>query len=363
VVTAPIFTAKTSFTPNHKPKSPSTGVVTKIENLPKAPSEVGSPNKALSPRPTLQPTTITSQLRDGQHKSAFSVVIPPSPIPALMNARAHGAILPRGRKSTHARTSSDEETPSTGHSESPEPKGLSFKYYPVDALEERARRGAYPAVRAIHRDDVKIAIPPLPIRSAPRERDSHPLSKKRYLRGIVLDKLSKVPGPSVGIDFEGIDSLTLFASNFEFVSSYVLRKGVEPVDEQFRYGCDCGLVCGTTSCSCLSLERDSTDTIVPYNRLPDGTSVLARDFLKRTAMIFECSSLCGCDKTCWNRVVERGRTVQLEIFHTGNRGLGRDFPSPPPPQNLCLKAGTDLTHHDLLFRSQIARYYSSRAVH
>jgi len=50
--------------------------------------------------------------------------------------------------------------------------------------------------------------------------------------------------------------------------------------------------------------------------------VLRPDFMKRRSLIIECSSLCACGSRCWNRVVQRGRTVRLEIFQTANRGMG-----------------------------------------
>jgi [histone H3]-lysine9 N-trimethyltransferase SUV39H len=298
-------------------QSPFLRVVSQSESHSSAPYKKGSQDQTPPP----PAPNSESQRFPG---SAFSVVIPPSPITKLINDRTCQTTISKSRKHIHPRTSSDEQTPSTEQSESPEPTGLSLKYYPVDALRERAQRGAYLAAREVNRENVKLVIPELVMhRPTPKDRESRPLSKRRYLQETIREKLSKIPGPSVGIAFEGIDSLTSLASNFEFVSSYVLRKGVEPVDVNFRSGCDCGPVCGTTSCFCLSLEKDSTDTIVPYHKLADGTSVLARDFLKRTAMIFECSSLCSCDQDCWNRVVERGRTVRLEIFHTGNRGFGK----------------------------------------
>lgn len=126
--------------------------------------------------------------------------------------------------------------------------------------------------------------------------------------------------------------LTGFAANFEFVNAYKIRKGVSPVPESFNGGCDCGPGCDPRQCTCLSEEEHSDDKIVPYRAAADvpGLMVLAPDFMKRTSMIYECSSRCGCRGECWNSVVQKGRTVRLEIFHTGNRGFGMP-PSPPPP--------------------------------
>lgn len=135
-------------------------------------------------------------------------------------------------------------------------------------------------------------------------------------------------GPSVtlaGEDDERVLEL-FFARDFEFINAYKLHKGVTKVDESFNAGCDCGEVCNPERCSCLSQEEDSDDLILPYQRAKDAPDllVLRPDFLERTAMIFECTPLCGCGEKCWNRVVQHGRSVRLEIFHTGNRGFGID---------------------------------------
>lgn len=124
--------------------------------------------------------------------------------------------------------------------------------------------------------------------------------------------------------------LTGFAANFEFVNAYKIRKGVSPVPESFNGGCDCGPGCDPRQCTCLSEEEHSDDKIVPYRAATDvpGLMVLAPDFMKRTSMIYECSSRCGCRGECWNSVVLKGRTVRLEIFHTGNRGFGLRSPDP-----------------------------------
>jgi histone-lysine N-methyltransferase SUV39H len=97
---------------------------------------------------------------------------------------------------------------------------------------------------------------------------------------------------------------------------------VERVDPSFHAGCECGEICDSTKCSCLSQEESSDDRIVAYKKGRNNTTVLRSDFMKRRAMIYECSSLCSCELDCWNRVVQHGRTVRLEIFDTGDRGFG-----------------------------------------
>ena len=209
--------------------------------------------------------------------------------------------------------------------------GLSEKHYPTDAYEKRAQKGAYPA-RKIKKDynnrsNVPLEIGhtgPSPILTARPHTTVHQQLVKSFLR-----KLSKIQGPPVTLARGDERMLTGFAANFEFVNAYKIRKGVQPVPESFNGGCDCGPGCDPRRCTCLSEEEHSDDKIVPYRAATDkpGLMVLTPDFMKRTSMIYECSSRCGCRRKCWNSVVQKGRTVRLEIFHTGNRGFGM---SPPP---------------------------------
>jgi histone-lysine N-methyltransferase SUV39H len=216
-------------------------------------------------------------------------------------------------------SSSSEYNRSRETSASFQPTGLSSKYYPVNAHETRAKRGVYPRAKRVDRKDISVIVPNMgPISSSRRP----PLSRRHHLLESVEAKLSSIKGPPVTLAFGDHNKASL-ASNFEFLSSYKLAKGVRPVDDSFNAGCDCGPICNPQKCTCLSQEEDSDSLMIPYRRLQDGLLVLSGDFLKKTSMIYECSSHCSCDKNCWNRVVQHGRVIRLEIFHTGNRGFGK----------------------------------------
>ncbi|KAI8057329.1 hypothetical protein BDF22DRAFT_670863 [Syncephalis plumigaleata] len=83
--------------------------------------------------------------------------------------------------------------------------------------------------------------------------------------------------------------------------------------EQFGFGVMIGR-CSTaedSKCGCLR----SSDGKFGYNsngrlRIDQGSA------------IYECSSKCGCSIQCTNRVVQRGRTVELQLFKTKDRGWG-----------------------------------------
>lgn len=201
--------------------------------------------------------------------------------------------------------------------------GLSETYYPTDRYERRAYKGAYPRAKdKVDRRAVSLGIgrPTTPILT---ERPSMHIRQQLY-RSFVR-KLSKIQGPPVTLaPGDGDHLLTGIAANFEFVNEYKLRKGVEPVGEGFNAGCGCKSVCDPTQCMCLSEAEDTDEKLLPYQAAPDDPSmlVLSPEFRERTSMIYECSARCGCKGKCWNNVVQRGRTVRFEIFHTGNRGFG-----------------------------------------
>ncbi|KAL4894034.1 hypothetical protein BDV59DRAFT_201344 [Aspergillus ambiguus] len=212
---------------------------------------------------------------------------------------------------------------------------LSETHFPTDAFDIRALRGAYPAAKTVDRSQVPFAIgragPILTKRPAVNDQ----------LRKTLQRKLSKLQGPPVTFASTDERALQRFAANFEFVNGYKLRNGVKPESAEFDGGCSCGPICDPDRCLCLDSDVDSDDEdrydstapapkIVPYQRAPDSDDlvVLTPDFLKRTARIPECGAHCACDHHCWNRVVQRGRTVRLEIFDTLTRGFGLRSPDP-----------------------------------
>lgn len=225
--------------------------------------------------------------------------------------------------------------------------GLSEKYYPTDAHEKRALKGAYPPVKRGNTTTTTNMATTTTRRHAPleigqpnripilTERPTAHLNHQLYES--FMRKLSKIQGPPVTLAPGAERMLTDFAANIEFVNAYKLRKGVSPVSDAFNAGCGCIGVCDPARCSCLSKEEESEDNLVPYQGAPDDPRflVLTPDFLRRTAMIYECSARCECRGRCWNNVVQKGRTVRLEIFHTGNRGFGT-HPPPQPRPNLFL---------------------------
>ncbi|KAL2221183.1 histone-lysine n-methyltransferase, suv9 [Thermoascus aurantiacus ATCC 26904] len=259
---------------------------------------------------------------------AFSVVIPASPALSDRDSgspqgkKQRRSLLPdpqpqfNGKKLDGAKLSKI----SPGSNRTTELTGLSTTFYPTNAHEIRASRGAYPKARQVNREDVSLNFDK-PGSHLTKKRRKSSVSVHRLLPEILQNKLATIKGPPVTIVLGPDSNRAPFASNFEFINTYKIQCGVQKVDESFNSGCACGRICDPRKCTCLSQEVDSDDRIIPYQRLSDGLLVLTPDFLKRTSMIYECTSLCSCSQDCWNRVVQRGRTVRLEIFFTGDRGF------------------------------------------
>jgi [histone H3]-lysine9 N-trimethyltransferase SUV39H len=131
--------------------------------------------------------------------------------------------------------------------------------------------------------------------------------------------------------------------DFRFINHVVLGDGVERAGDSFRSGCSCkhDRNCQYTVCLCLAdLDDDDDDE---YEG-PDASYMDLDEFKARKAYayhahgtkaellrtkyhnskkpIYECHQGCACSFECPNRVVERGRTVPLQIFRTKDRGWG-----------------------------------------
>lgn len=257
-----------------------------------------SPSTApLHKQPRLHPSTPSPDPGSGSQENQFTVVIP-SPSRQLKREIA-GAQWAR----------------------SDAPTGLSQEYYPTDAYEKRALKGAYPKARTVNRANIPFHIgSPGPfLTSRPKVELQLQVSFQR--------KLSAIKGPPVTLAATDPKLLSQF-ENFEFINSHKLRKGVQPAPEEFHGGCSCAAFCDPSRCTCLETEEgDVKQTIIPYERAKDDSRlmVLTPQFLKMKVMISECGSRCDCTEACWNRVVQGGRRIRLEIFHTGNRGFGMLF--------------------------------------
>ncbi|PHH61664.1 hypothetical protein CDD81_8075 [Ophiocordyceps australis] len=134
--------------------------------------------------------------------------------------------------------------------------------------------------------------------------------------------------------------------DFRFIQERVLGQGVEAAEISFRSGCICedDADCQYADCLCLAdigdsdtESHDENDDGLYHNNgnVDDGTlkkyayhahgakaGLLRSKMLRSKLPLYECHYGCSCSARCPNRVVERGRTVPLQIFRTEDRGWG-----------------------------------------
>lgn len=176
------------------------------------------------------------------------------------------------------------------------------------------------------------------------------LFRKAYRR-----KLREIAGPPV--TFHNSRDRAVPPLTFRFINSSVLASGVFRADPETVTGCkSCrpqmgrGIGCEyTKKCECLEyaevdVSRLSPEQVVDYERkklngestiglpkrfpyISSGTKTgcLIPKYLDSRNVVFECNDKCSCGLSCRTRVVQKGRTVPLEIFRTENRGWGKLF--------------------------------------
>ncbi|GAO14290.1 uncharacterized protein UV8b_07446 [Ustilaginoidea virens] len=132
----------------------------------------------------------------------------------------------------------------------------------------------------------------------------------------------------------------ILPQNFRFINDVVLGDGVQAADSSFRSGCACSQSkdCQFSGCLCLADvdhdeiggepgsvdDKPDTELRKTYAYHAHGIKAgLLRSRLHASKLpLYECHQGCSCTVSCPNRVVERGRTVPLQIFRTKDRGWG-----------------------------------------
>lgn len=126
--------------------------------------------------------------------------------------------------------------------------------------------------------------------------------------------------------------------NFRFIDHSVIADDVPVAEDSFRTGCDCAddEDCMYSTCNCLDETASDSDEEaddrpgaeprrrkrLAYHSTGAKAGLLRSKILHSRAPIYECHNGCSCSLQCPNRVVERGRTVPLQIFRTRDRGWG-----------------------------------------
>lgn len=117
----------------------------------------------------------------------------------------------------------------------------------------------------------------------------------------------------------------------------MIADGVPVAEDSFRTGCDCANDedCMYNTCHCLDEMAPDSDEgdaggsgarprrkRFAYHSSGAKAGLLRSRILDSREPIYECHEGCNCSLQCPNRVVERGRTVPLQIFRTEDRGWG-----------------------------------------
>ncbi|TLD25310.1 hypothetical protein PspLS_05859 [Pyricularia sp. CBS 133598] len=130
-------------------------------------------------------------------------------------------------------------------------------------------------------------------------------------------------------------------ADFRFISERILGEGVSRAEASFLSGCECtsNEDCMYGGCECLSdlpdsgleSDNDADSRKIRNNRIKkfayyssgERAGLLRESYLDTRTAIYECHEQCSCGPDCPNRVIERGRTLPLQIFRTDNgRGWG-----------------------------------------
>ncbi|KAL0575699.1 hypothetical protein V5O48_006259 [Marasmius crinis-equi] len=81
--------------------------------------------------------------------------------------------------------------------------------------------------------------------------------------------------------------------------------------------CNCIGKCDPETCACVKRQRERT------KKFQQGFVYDDQECLRQAGLpVLECNSLCRCDDNCMNRVVQRGRKIDVTIFKTKYKGWG-----------------------------------------
>jgi histone-lysine N-methyltransferase SUV39H len=217
------------------------------------------------------------------------------------------------------------------------------KIYGTTSDEDRLKKihKMQPRVKKVKRRDVKLDwgddVPQL-VKPFRHDLLVHP---REQVKTVTKSKVSSLTGPPITI-INDIDDRGL-NGKFQFISEYVIREGVKQQPAHLNSHINCSRSCpgGAANCSpytCGCMRNDKMQLanggapVPTYRQRADGLIVLTETFLKLSktehakSEIVECNTNCHCDETCFNRVVQKGRTLPLEIYMTRFCGFGLRSP-------------------------------------
>ncbi|KAK1300118.1 Histone-lysine N-methyltransferase SUVR5 [Acorus calamus] len=114
---------------------------------------------------------------------------------------------------------------------------------------------------------------------------------------------------------------------FTYVTKRVLEPALDQETKSSQLGCDCQhLKCSAETCDHVYLfDNDYEDAKDIYGKSMHGRFPYEENrqiILQEGYFVYECNSMCRCDSTCQNRVLQNGLRLKLEIFRTDKKGWG-----------------------------------------
>ncbi|KAJ7373631.1 Histone-lysine N-methyltransferase [Desmophyllum pertusum] len=134
---------------------------------------------------------------------------------------------------------------------------------------------------------------------------------------------------------------TCFPPPIDYISRRILAEGVNMVlDPGFLACCDCTDNCQDKSkCSCAQLTIQASAAVGGKEDPAIGYEFRRLKDCVQTG-IYECNQNCACGSQCFNRVVQNGIQLRLQVFKTENRGWGlRSLDDIPMGTFVCTYAG------------------------
>ncbi|KAK6922779.1 SUVR5, C2H2-type Zinc finger, 3 repeats, partial [Dillenia turbinata] len=141
------------------------------------------------------------------------------------------------------------------------------------------------------------------------------------------------------VDEDLLDSLHIFADgsegqntrcpmpweSFSYIQKPLVDQSTGLETESLQLGCSCShSVCSPEQCDHVYLfDNDYEDAKDIYGRSMQGRFPYddgGRIILEEGYLVYECNFLCGCSRTCKNRVLQSGIRVKLEVFKTEKKG-------------------------------------------
>ncbi|GKU99115.1 hypothetical protein SLEP1_g12009 [Rubroshorea leprosula] len=115
--------------------------------------------------------------------------------------------------------------------------------------------------------------------------------------------------------------------SFTYVTKPLIDQSLDLDNESLQLGCGCShSTCSSETCDHVYLfDNDYEDARDIYGkrmsrRFPYDDK--GRIILEEGYLVYECNHMCGCNRTCPNRVLQNGVQVKLEVFKTENKGWG-----------------------------------------